>query len=252
MPAIILPSRTLRSLIPDPVALDARADSSSTFTAIPSTYGDLNSSPSPGVVAGIVLGAVAGFLLLLYVVYCILHGGLVLIPVRRGRATTTDGAPSTLGTSTLGTSTLGTSTYGTRSVMSFRSRRDRDRRRRAPSSRHSRSPRAETIEVRKTTTRTQRRSGVEPVIVDPPRSPSPVSTLPPPRVVPTSEISGVSSLDEIVVEEEHSRSPPRRQASRRYSPERGYRRDSYYRDEMDSERYYSQRDSPGRRASRRY
>lgn len=261
LPAIDLASKTIRSSSKVEPILAARADdsSSTTFVAIPSTYGALDSSPSPGVVAGIVLGSVAAFLLLLYVIYCILHGGLVLIPIRSGGgAKSSRQAPSTLGTSTLGTSTLGTSTYGTRTVMSFRSsRRDSKRRR------QSRSPRpAEVVQVRKTSTTTKRRT-VEPVIVSPPRSPSPVSTAPPPRAVPTSEISGVSSMDEIVVEEENSsrsrsrssrsRSPPRRHASRRYSPERGgYRRDSYYRDEVDSERYYSQRDSPGRRPGRRY
>ncbi|KAH7160807.1 hypothetical protein EDB81DRAFT_327198 [Dactylonectria macrodidyma] len=251
MPAIPLPpSKTLRS-VADAVSLVARADdSSSSFVPIPSTYGSLNSSPSPGVVVGIVLGSVAGFLLLLYIIYAILHGGPVLIPIR-GRSSTV-GAPSTMGTSTIGTSTLGTSTLGTstvgastyesRSALSFRSRRDK-KRRSAPSasSRRARS-RTETVQVR---TRSHRRPG--PVVVDPPRTPSPESTVPP-RAVQASEVSALSSLDEIVVEEEHT--PPRRQ-SRRYSPERGYRRDSY-RDGADPEQYYSRRDSPPRRASRRY
>lgn len=241
MPAIRLPippSATARSA----ASLVARqGDSSATesFVAIPSAYGATNSSPHPAVVAGIVLGSVAGFLLLLYIVYAILHGGPVLIPVR-GRSTNT--ASTTLGASTLGTSTLGTETsYASRSVLSFRSRRDRRRRSAAPSSRTR-----ETAQVR---TRSRRRPG-EPPFVEPPRSPSPVSTAPP-RAVPASEVSALSSLDEIVVEEEHS--PPRRQSSRRHgSLERGYRRDSSYRDGVDAERYYSRRDSPPRRGSRRY
>ncbi|KAF7550270.1 hypothetical protein G7Z17_g5814 [Cylindrodendrum hubeiense] len=251
MPAIPLPpSKTLGS-VADAISLVARQASSSTsFVAVPSSYGNLHNSPSPGVVVGIVLGSVAAFLLILYIIYAILNGGPVLIPIR-GRSTTV-GTPSTMGTSTIGTSTLGTSTigastygastYGSRSMLSFRSRRDK-KRRSAPSSssRRTRS-RTETVQVR---TRSHRRG--EPVIVEPPRTPSPVSTVPP-RAVPASEVSAMSSLDEIVVEEEHT--PPRR-PGRRYSPERGYRRDSY-REGVDSERYYSRRDSPPRRGSRRY
>lgn len=37
--------------------------------AIPTTYGGLNAGPQPGTVVGIVLGSVAGFLLLLWVMY---------------------------------------------------------------------------------------------------------------------------------------------------------------------------------------
>ena len=45
--------------------------------AIPTTYDNLNSGPAPGTVAGIVLGSVAGFLLILYLIYTIftLGGG---------------------------------------------------------------------------------------------------------------------------------------------------------------------------------
>ncbi|KAL9109774.1 MAG: hypothetical protein Q9227_005643 [Pyrenula ochraceoflavens] len=39
--------------------------------AIPTTYDNLNSGPAPGTVAGIVLGSVGGFLLILYLVYTI-------------------------------------------------------------------------------------------------------------------------------------------------------------------------------------
>jgi hypothetical protein len=37
--------------------------------AIPTTYAGLNSGPQPGTVAGIVLGSIAGFLLLLWFLY---------------------------------------------------------------------------------------------------------------------------------------------------------------------------------------
>ncbi|KAG8425328.1 hypothetical protein J3458_002039 [Metarhizium acridum] len=53
-------------------ALDARQNAPTPTAAgafIPAAYGDLDSSPSPGVVVGIVLGSVAGALLLLYLLY---------------------------------------------------------------------------------------------------------------------------------------------------------------------------------------
>ncbi|KAI4124511.1 MAG: hypothetical protein LQ347_005713 [Umbilicaria vellea] len=40
-----------------------------TIVAIPATYANLNSGPAPGTVVGIVLGSVAGFLLLLWLIY---------------------------------------------------------------------------------------------------------------------------------------------------------------------------------------
>ena len=44
--------------------------------AIPTTYAGLNSGPPPGTVAGIVLGSVAGFLLILWLIYtCTQLGG---------------------------------------------------------------------------------------------------------------------------------------------------------------------------------
>jgi len=42
--------------------------------AIPSTYSGLNAGPKPGTVVGIVLGSVAGFLLLLWLFYTIFNG----------------------------------------------------------------------------------------------------------------------------------------------------------------------------------
>ncbi|KAL3475875.1 hypothetical protein BJX99DRAFT_151841 [Aspergillus californicus] len=52
-----------------------RTDSITGSISIPSTYGRQDSSPSPGVVAGATLGAVAGFLLLLYLLYLSLTSG---------------------------------------------------------------------------------------------------------------------------------------------------------------------------------
>lgn len=43
---------------------------------IPTTYGSINSGPSPGTVVGIVLGSVGGFLLVLWLLYtCLTMGG---------------------------------------------------------------------------------------------------------------------------------------------------------------------------------
>ncbi|KAF9890340.1 hypothetical protein FE257_006006 [Aspergillus nanangensis] len=43
--------------------------------SIPATYGRLSDSPSPGVVVGIILGSVAGFIFLLYLIYLALSSG---------------------------------------------------------------------------------------------------------------------------------------------------------------------------------
>ncbi|KAK7555078.1 hypothetical protein IWX91DRAFT_123540 [Phyllosticta citricarpa] len=48
-----------------------RQDSSSTSGYIPLVYDDLNSGPSPGAVVGIVLGAVIGFLLVVWLFYAV-------------------------------------------------------------------------------------------------------------------------------------------------------------------------------------
>ncbi|EPE31210.1 hypothetical protein GLAREA_04177 [Glarea lozoyensis ATCC 20868] len=45
----------------------------STSSIIPTAYGDMDTGPSPGTVAGIVLGSVAGFLLLLWLIYTCLN-----------------------------------------------------------------------------------------------------------------------------------------------------------------------------------
>ncbi|KAI9042936.1 uncharacterized protein KD926_004727 [Aspergillus affinis] len=43
--------------------------------SIPASYGRLDSSPSPGTVAGIILGSVCGFIFLLYLIYLGLSSG---------------------------------------------------------------------------------------------------------------------------------------------------------------------------------
>ncbi|KAG9236778.1 hypothetical protein BJ875DRAFT_203512 [Amylocarpus encephaloides] len=47
----------------------------STNSIIPTTYGSINSGPPPGTVVGIVLGSVAGFLLILWLFYTCLNFG---------------------------------------------------------------------------------------------------------------------------------------------------------------------------------
>lgn len=63
-------SQPLRRAIPPELSSVSKRQSSS-IIAIPTTYDTLNNSPAPGVVAGIVLGSVAGFLLLIYFTYTI-------------------------------------------------------------------------------------------------------------------------------------------------------------------------------------
>lgn len=76
MPPRMAPTPT----IPDPVSPVLEARQRETTIIIPSTYGGIDSSPNPGVVAGIVLGAVAGFLLLLFLIYTCLGFGPPVIP----------------------------------------------------------------------------------------------------------------------------------------------------------------------------
>ncbi|KAF4469002.1 hypothetical protein FALBO_4099 [Fusarium albosuccineum] len=230
----VLPSSTTRS-IPH-LAARQNDPSSTTFVAVPSTYGALDDSPHPGVVAGIVLGSVAGFLLLLYLVYALLHRGPVVIPV--DTSTTTGGPMSSV--------TGDSSTHVSRSVISFRSRKDkRPRKPRSNTSKRTRS-RATTVRSRE---RSRRR--VSPVIVDPPPGNRVVVEPPaPPRVVPGSAVSALSSDNEIIVEEENSPSPPRRSYTQRYSQER-YRRETAYRDDG-PDGYGVRGDYSPRRDSRRY
>jgi hypothetical protein len=56
--------------------------------AIPTTYMGLNSGPSPGVIVGIILGSVAGFLLLWWLIYAIFNigGGFSFRALRRRNA----------------------------------------------------------------------------------------------------------------------------------------------------------------------
>lgn len=68
-----------------PSTLHRRA---SQMVSIPNTYGDMDSSPAPGVVAGIVLGTVGGVLIILYLIYIVFGLGPARVVdeevVRRG------------------------------------------------------------------------------------------------------------------------------------------------------------------------
>ncbi|KAK2768272.1 hypothetical protein FQN54_000125 [Arachnomyces sp. PD_36] len=57
------------------------------MVSIPNTYGEMDSSPEPGVVAGIVLGTVGGVIIVLYLIYTVFGLGparVVEEEVRRG------------------------------------------------------------------------------------------------------------------------------------------------------------------------
>jgi hypothetical protein len=187
-------------------------------TTIPAYYGSLDSGPDPGTVAGITLGSVAGFVLLLWLLYTCINLG----------------NPSS--------STNETSTVVTEGTASVYTRRSNKHSRRASRRASSRRGREEVVEIRRS-----RGGGGGPVIVEETVSsvggPSEVDRViieerrrsvsrprmsmprtPPPRRVESDE-------DEVVVIEEHS--PPRRHRSRVRSVER---RSSGYR-EVDPDRF---------------
>lgn len=230
MPA--LPSSTTIPSGHHLLAVRQNDNSSPSFTAVPTVYKSADTSLHPGAVAGIVLGSVAAFLLLLYLIYMLLHRGPVVRPMGDGASTVVSGYP-------MSTVTGDTSTY-----LSFRSRRDRRPRNRSRSRATSRSKRTRSRTTVQSRDRSRRRgsplvseSQASRVIVDPPA----------PRY---AQDSMLSSDNEIVVEEEHSVSTaPRR--SRRRSQDR-YRRDPLIGEGYRSSREYSPRDYSPRRESRRY
>ncbi|KAI9171179.1 soluble quinoprotein glucose/sorbosone dehydrogenase [Paramyrothecium foliicola] len=213
LPSIIPRAATAAKLLLAPRQGRDGDEDDEPYTVVPAQYGSLHNSPSPGVVAGIVLASVAGFLLILAVIYTCLNG----IPVGLG-VNASDGV----------------STYVSRA-----DNRSRRRSAAAAARQRSRSRSTSMYEVRTRTTTTRER--VVPVAVasptastafEPRRDPSAHrgSRPPPPRVVPRDDESS-GSEDEVVVIEEHS--PPRRK-SRRVSPsyfsDDRSRRDSSYRD----------------------
>lgn len=165
-----------------------QAAAAHTTSTIPATYGTPN-GPDAGTVVGITLGSVAGFILLLWLIYTCLNVG--------NPDAFTDAESTVM--------SVGTASVGTRRVRKHHHR-------------HHRSPRRETVEIRTSgpgrPVIVEERGGsrVREVVVEDTtrtrtRSVSRGGARPPPRVV--------DEEDEIVVLEEHS--PPRRHKSRRRS-----------------------------------
>ncbi|KAJ5488087.1 hypothetical protein N7453_011541 [Penicillium expansum] len=69
------PNLNTRDLNPNLLYTDTSLQKRYTTISIPSTYGRLNSSPAAGTVVGIVLGSVAGFVLLMYVLFLAVNPG---------------------------------------------------------------------------------------------------------------------------------------------------------------------------------
>ncbi|KIW10519.1 hypothetical protein PV08_11483 [Exophiala spinifera] len=71
-----------RSQLVEPVFLHPRGDGAlskrqqNVILAIPTTYAGLNAGPAPGALAGIVLGSIAGFILILYVLLSAFRFGI--------------------------------------------------------------------------------------------------------------------------------------------------------------------------------
>lgn len=220
---------TTRALLDAPSRVLSSRQGATTST-IPGAYPGVSAGPDPGTVVGITLGSVAGFLLLLWLVYTCLSMG------NGGRAVTDT-----------------VSSYGTASVVT---RKSRHRQSHSHSHRHShRSPRRETVEVR--TSRVfpgVAADGPPPppgpppphmampmpmAMGGPPPPPPPGERIvmeetvrrsssrgPPPRMVQQSD----DDDEEVVVIEEHtpprrhkSRSHKRRSSSARRDRESGYR-----------------------------
>ncbi|KAK3390923.1 hypothetical protein B0H63DRAFT_520125 [Podospora didyma] len=176
-----------------------------TPSIIPGYY--TTGGPEPGAVAGITLGAVGGFILLLWLIYTCIN---------------------------IGNPEVGESSVGTASVVTRKHTTSRGHRRH--SHRASRGG-GETVEIRRTTSRGPTvveevvgGIGVDRVIVEERRRSVSRGPPPPPRMVPRDDYH---DDDEVVVIEEHSPPPPRRQRSRIRSVER---RSSGYR-EVDPDRF---------------
>ncbi|KAJ5834110.1 hypothetical protein N7447_000136 [Penicillium robsamsonii] len=69
------PNLNARDLNPNLLHTDTSLQKRYTTISIPSTYGRINTSPAAGTVVGIVLGSVAGFVLLMYVLFLAVNPG---------------------------------------------------------------------------------------------------------------------------------------------------------------------------------
>ncbi|KAJ9145157.1 hypothetical protein NKR19_g6190 [Coniochaeta hoffmannii] len=176
---LLTPTRTLATGLTR--VLPRQGAAAHTTSTVPAAYGSPN-GPDAGTVVGITLGSVAGFVLLLYLIYTCLNVG--------NPDAFTDAESTVM--------SIGTASVGTRT--------------RVRKHRHHRSPRRETVEIRTGSGRpvvVEERGGsrVREVVVEDTTRRSVSRARPPPRVVDEDE--------EIVVLEEHS--PPRRHKSRRRS-----------------------------------
>ncbi|TGJ83000.1 hypothetical protein E0Z10_g5765 [Xylaria hypoxylon] len=174
---------------------------------VPQGYGNAPFGPDSGVVAGIVLGSVAGFLLLLAFIYWCINIGQ---------------GPRMLEEGSVG--------GGTSSVVSWHTRQRGPPRRHHRRSRHS--PRREKIEIRRERTVPVQVEREEQIIVEEFRPRSRSRSRPRERSGPLPPRSVLSDDDMIVVEED--RTPPRirRDSMRSHRTRRSDDRRSPYREEV--------------------
>ncbi|ATY59365.1 hypothetical protein CCM_05332 [Cordyceps militaris CM01] len=213
-PTVTLP---LPASPPAASPLGPRAPQQSTttpgFQAIPSTYREQDSSLAPGAVAGIVLGSVGAFLLLLALLYSCTGWTPVFLPW----------SPTTASTTTRRRTVI----VEDEPPHRHKHRRHKHRRRRSS---RSRTTETEMFEVHRTASRARAPVGGRTVHIPappPPMMPSvrvsqSTTRHGPPRVVRDDATETDLTEDEIVVMEEHS--PPRHQSSGRRSHDS--RRDS--------------------------
>lgn len=148
-----------------------------TTISIPATYGRLDSGPTPGVVAGIVLGTVGGVCLILYLTFLTLNpGGLA-----RGSASSIIDEEEVVVRSRRGGSSRRSDVI---EVVEERDRRDEYRRRRAP----------DRVVVEESTTGTETTDESRDFIEVVEEESSGLSTMSPPRR-PKSYRSGVRRVD---------------------------------------------------------
>ncbi|KAK6064848.1 hypothetical protein SCUP234_06627 [Seiridium cupressi] len=173
---------------------------------VPETYG-APSGPDAGTVVGIVLGSVAGFLLILWLIYSVTNLGNSNVAV------------------------VETASVGEGSVVTRKSRKHRRRRS------HSARPR-ETVEVRRTERVVPVPVATERIVVEENVRSRSRGAPPPPMPPPAPRVVHDDDEDEVVVIEENT--PPRRRESRqqkrRNSRRSSERRSSGYRD-VDPYRY---------------
>ncbi|KAJ5458346.1 hypothetical protein N7475_009734 [Penicillium sp. IBT 31633x] len=185
------PNLNTRDLTPHLLHTDISLQKRYTTISIPSTYGRIHNSPAAGTVVGIVLGCVAGFVLLMYILFLAVNPGGV---ARGGPAPTSSSISMSMSMEDEET----VDTRSRRSSAGGRRRRDhidvieeqdsfRDSYRRRPSSRHER------IIVEEDSLATSTMDGRDVIEVEEDESsvPSDVSPRPPRR----SRRGGVKHMD---------------------------------------------------------